>query len=157
MKNFVETGERVVVAAPEDASSGEFLVVGGLFGVAEFAADSGDDVVLLRRGVFSLPKATGAAWSQGDRLYWDAGNKRFTKTATEGRPFWEVLPHLAGTLIETELRRAMERRTPVRFEAEGIIARGWADVVATPTPEPGWLCLLALGAGGLLARRRRRS
>lgn len=59
----------------------------------------------------------------------------FTQTSTEGRPFFEVLPHLAGTLVETELRRAMERRTPVRFEAEGIIARGWADVVATPTPE----------------------
>ncbi|MDQ2084705.1 DUF2190 family protein [Xanthobacteraceae bacterium Astr-EGSB] len=86
MNNFIETGDTVVVTAPEAADSGEFLVVGALFGVAAAAADSGAEVVLKRTGVFELPKATGAAWVQGDRLYWDATAKKFTKTASNNQP-----------------------------------------------------------------------
>jgi len=86
MKNFVQDGCTVVVAAPEAADSGEFLVKGGLSGVAVTAADNGADVPLLREGVFELPKATGTAWVQGDRLYWDATAKNFTKTAAGNQP-----------------------------------------------------------------------
>jgi predicted RecA/RadA family phage recombinase len=86
MQNFLEHGDVVVVTAPETADSGEFLIVGGLRGVAQAAAASGDPVPLKLSGVFELLKATGTAWSQGDRLYWDASAKKFTKTAAGNMP-----------------------------------------------------------------------
>jgi predicted RecA/RadA family phage recombinase len=46
-------------------------------------------VPIKRRGVFTLPKATGASWSQGDQLYWDGTNKNFTKTSS-GNTKWGV-------------------------------------------------------------------
>lgn len=86
MKNYLQEGCKAVVTAPEAVDSGEFLVVGSLFGVAEHAADIGKPVVVVREGVFELPKETGQAWTQGDQLYWDAGAKRFTKTAAGNKP-----------------------------------------------------------------------
>lgn len=84
MKNYLEDGETVVIAAPADTASGDFVVKGALYGVAVAAALSGADLVLKRGGAFELPKATGAAWTQGDRLYWDATNKNFTTSAGAG-------------------------------------------------------------------------
>ncbi|WP_428673699.1 DUF2190 family protein [Reyranella sp.] len=83
MKNFLQSGETVTVTAPEAADSGEFLVVGGLYGVAVAAAENGAPVVLNRCGVYLLPKATGAVWAQGDELFWDVSAKKFTKDATK--------------------------------------------------------------------------
>lgn len=86
MKNYIGPGDTVVVTAPEAADSGEFLVMGGLSGVAVAAADNAAEVVLKRSGVFELPKVTGTAWVQGDRLYWDASAKKFTKVASNNQP-----------------------------------------------------------------------
>lgn len=83
MKNFIESGDSLTVAAPEAADSGEFLVVGALYGVAGHAAESGADVVIHRRGVFTLPKTTGATWAVGDELFWDVSGKKFTKDSTK--------------------------------------------------------------------------
>lgn len=80
MNNYRETGDTVVVASPEAASSGEFLVKAGLSGVASAAADNGAEVVLKRKGVFELPKTTSEAWAQGQPLYWNASTKAFTTT-----------------------------------------------------------------------------
>lgn len=80
MKNYVQDGKTVTITAmPEAVDSGEFIKVGALYGVAPAAYDNGAEGVLVRSGVFELPKATGA-WSQGDALYWDASAKNFTKT-----------------------------------------------------------------------------
>lgn len=83
MKNFIESGDKPTIAAPEDADSGEFLVLGALYGVAGAAALSGENVVIHRRGVFTLPKVTGTAWAAGDELFWDVSAKKFTKDSTK--------------------------------------------------------------------------
>lgn len=83
MKNFLGNGETVVVTAPETVDGGEFIKVGELYGVAPVAAASGDPVVLNRCGVFNLPKVAGAAWTQGQKLYWDASQKMFTADDTK--------------------------------------------------------------------------
>lgn len=83
MKNYKGSGDIVTVAAPEDADSGEFLIKGAIHGVAGIAVSSGADVPLHREGVFTLPKATGAAWVVGDRLFWDVSAKKFTKDSTK--------------------------------------------------------------------------
>lgn len=83
MKNYIESGDKPVVAAPEDLDSGEFFVVGALHGVAGHAALSGENAVMHRRGVFTLPKVTGTAWLVGDELFWDVSAKKFTKDPTK--------------------------------------------------------------------------
>lgn len=96
MKNAKGSGDIVVVAAPEDADSGEFLIVGGIYGVAGIAVASGANVPLHREGVFALPKATGTAWAAGDRLFWDVVAKKFTKDSTK-RPIGAVAAAAAGS------------------------------------------------------------
>ena len=81
-KNYVQPGNVVTVLAPVGGvSSGDPVLVGSLFGLAVYGAVEGKDVEIATAGVFTLPKATGTAWSVGDPLYWDASAKKLTKTA----------------------------------------------------------------------------
>jgi len=82
MKNFIQDGDTVSVAAPYDVASGGGALVGSLFGVAVDAATSGNAVQLKTSGVFTLPKATGQAWTVGAKLYWNDTNKNCTTTAS---------------------------------------------------------------------------
>src|SRR5689334_22276273 len=90
MRNFVQKGDDIDVVAPSGGlASGDFYLLGALGGVCATAGAQGVTVTLKRYGVFTLPKATGAAWSEGDQLYWDNSAKKFTKT-TSGNTKWGV-------------------------------------------------------------------
>lgn len=83
MKNWNSPGEHITLPAPTDVSSGAFVAVGAISGVAQTAAAAGEDVVLVRRGVFDLPKVAAEAWSIGVRIYWDATAKVMTTIDTD--------------------------------------------------------------------------
>ena len=70
-KNFIQPGDTVTVPAPADVSSGEGVLVGKLFGVAQFDAKTGDDVEISTKGVYTLPKTSAQAWTVGAPIYWD--------------------------------------------------------------------------------------
>lgn len=83
MKNFIQEGDVIKVAAPYDVASGAGAQVGtALFGVAVATAASGADVQLMREGVFELAKTSAQAWTVGDKIYWDNTNKVATSTAS---------------------------------------------------------------------------
>jgi len=83
MKNFIQPGNTLTLAAPTGGvASGDPVLVGAIFGVAAFTAAEAADVEVVTEGVFTLPKATGAAWAAGDILYWDATAKKLTTTAS---------------------------------------------------------------------------
>lgn len=82
MKNYISPGDVVTVPAPAAVSSGDGVLVGGLFGVAATDAGSGDPVDIKTRGVFSLPKTSAQAWTVGAAVYWDADDKVATTTST---------------------------------------------------------------------------
>lgn len=82
MKNFIQAGEHLTVAAPYDVSSGGGALVGSLFGVAAADAVSGADVVLCTEGVYALAKTSAQAWTLGAKVYWDNTDKVCTTTAT---------------------------------------------------------------------------
>jgi predicted RecA/RadA family phage recombinase len=82
MKNFVQPGVNVTLAAPYDRLSGEGALIGSLFGVASVDVDSGDDAVFVTEGVFDLAKAASQAWTVGAKIYWDNTNKVCTTTST---------------------------------------------------------------------------
>lgn len=76
MKNFRQQGDAINVAAPVGGcTSGDIVVVGSLYGVAGFTALAGVIVPLHNKGVFSLTKKTNEAWTVGEIIYWDTGNK----------------------------------------------------------------------------------
>lgn len=84
MKNYVQPGLTLTLVAPYAVVSGAGLLVGSIFGVATGAAASGAPVEAQLRGVCDLAKATGAAWTQGARIYWDDAAKNCTTNAAAG-------------------------------------------------------------------------
>lgn len=82
MRNYIQPGKTVTVPAPADVKSGELVVVGSLFGVAEFSAAEGDPVEIATEGVFELPKEQAQAWAVGVKVYYVAADKVLTTTAT---------------------------------------------------------------------------
>lgn len=83
MKNFKQPGDIVAVPAPANVSSGDGVLVGTLFGVAAFSALATKTVEIKTSGVFELPKVSTEVWTVGAAIYWDAGNKVCTTTATD--------------------------------------------------------------------------
>ncbi len=83
MKNYIQTGDNLTLPAPYDVDSGDGALVGSIFGVAAGDAATGEDVDLVTRGVFELPKTSALAISVGDKLYWDNTAKLVNKTSTD--------------------------------------------------------------------------
>lgn len=84
MKNRIQPGHTMTVTAPANVKSGEFVVVGDLFGVANADALSGTPVEVDCGGVFTLPKAAAQAWTECVGLYWDATAKAMTTNSNSG-------------------------------------------------------------------------
>lgn len=82
MKNFVQRGEIVTLAAPYDVASGAGLLVGAIFGVATSAALSGEPVETAVCGVYELAKTSAQAWTVGAKVYWDDTAKVCTTVPT---------------------------------------------------------------------------
>lgn len=82
MKNFIQNGEVLTVTAPAAVSSGDMVVVGSIHGVAQADAESGALVEIARRGVFTLPKVSAQAWTEGAKIYWNPTNMNATTTAS---------------------------------------------------------------------------
>lgn len=78
---LVQKGDLIEVVAPRTVNSGDLVLVGSIFGIAQVAAASGATVLICVVGVHSLPKATGA-WSQGDLIYFDNTAFNCTKTSS---------------------------------------------------------------------------
>jgi predicted RecA/RadA family phage recombinase len=81
MKNFVQPGDNLDLAAPRALTSGAGFLVGSIFAVASVDAAQGATLAGVTRGVFDLPKAAGAV-TQGQKIYWD--NTAFVVTTTVG-------------------------------------------------------------------------
>jgi predicted RecA/RadA family phage recombinase len=82
MKNFVQNGDVVTLAAPYDVAAGAACKVGSLVAVATSAALSGETVEGVVVGVFDLAKVSAQAWAVGDKIYWDDTAKLMTTTAS---------------------------------------------------------------------------
>lgn len=101
MKNFVQAGDSITVPAPAAVASGAGVIIGSLFGVAQAAAASGEDVVLLLEGVVTLPKEPSQAWAVGVRIYWDAAASRCTSTASGNKLIGACVKAVAGGAGDT--------------------------------------------------------
>ena len=101
MKNFVQPGANLTLAAPYDRLSGEGALIGSIFGVASNDVDSGDDGVFVTEGVFDLAKTASQAWTVGVKVYWDNTNKVCTNTASGNTLIGTATAAVAGGAGDT--------------------------------------------------------
>jgi predicted RecA/RadA family phage recombinase len=80
VKNSIQDGDVLPLPAPYAVASGGGALIGSIFGVAVTALANAEVGSFQLRGVYSLPKATGAA-TLGAKAYWDNTNKNVTATA----------------------------------------------------------------------------
>ena len=83
MRNYIQPGHAITLAAPYDVASGDGLLVGSIFGVATHDASTGAEVEAQLTGVVEITKVGTQAWTAGARVYWDDTNKRATNVATD--------------------------------------------------------------------------
>jgi len=82
MKNMVQPGDTLTLAAPYDVLSGAGAKVGNIFGVANADYLSGADGEFDVVGVADIKCLTTDTFSVGDLVYWDNTNKRCTSTSS---------------------------------------------------------------------------
>lgn len=75
MKNFVQPGNNLTVAAPYAVDSGQVVVIGQLAGVAASDADNGAQVDIATVGVFDLAKPSADVFTVGAPVYFDTATK----------------------------------------------------------------------------------
>lgn len=85
MKNFVQPGDTVTLAAPYQRNSGEGALIGDLFCVACDTVANGATGDWKTEGVIDLTKIGSQAWTVGALIYWDDTNKRCTNVSTGNR------------------------------------------------------------------------
>lgn len=102
MKNYIQPGETLTVIAAGTVSSGQLVVTGSLIGVANTDAVLNDELEVDVVGVFTLPKVTTDVVATGDKLYWDSGAGKLTKTAGTGsKPLVGYATAAAGNGVTT--------------------------------------------------------
>jgi predicted RecA/RadA family phage recombinase len=101
MKNFVQPGKTITLAAPYDVVSGNGLLVGSIFGVASADALTGAEVETALTGVFDLTKAPSQAWGVGDKIYWDDSTNVATKTVAGNTLIGVAVQAVAGGAADT--------------------------------------------------------
>jgi predicted RecA/RadA family phage recombinase len=80
--NFVQPGQVLTLTAPSGGvTSGSGYLIGAMFVVALHSAVAGESFEGQLTGVWSLPKTSAQAWTEGAALYWD-GSKVTTAEST---------------------------------------------------------------------------
>ena len=85
MKNFIGVGNRVTLVAAAVTTSGQAVLIGSLFGIAENAAAIGDPLVLILNGIYDLTKTASQAWTVGQLIYWDIATSRVTNVVATNK------------------------------------------------------------------------
>lgn len=81
--NFLQPGEVMSFTAPTGGvTKGVPVLIGALLVVPTDTVAQTLQFQGQCYGVWTLPKATGEAWTEGALLYWDNTNGEFTTTAT---------------------------------------------------------------------------
>lgn len=72
MKNYIQPGQVIEFAAPSGGvTSGDVVQIGQIVGVATTTAAQTVRFNLAVTGVYTVPKATGEAWTEGALVYFD--------------------------------------------------------------------------------------
>lgn len=79
MKNRLSSGDTMTFTAPGGGvTSGTPVLIGSILVIPEASAAAGAQFAGAATGVFTLAKTAGAAWAEGQVLYWDSATSSFT-------------------------------------------------------------------------------
>lgn len=82
-KTLIQDGDTIQFTTAGAVAIGEVIEFTNMIGVAlEAATASGRSIAVATRGVWQLAKETGVAFTQGQKVYWDAANNRVDATNT---------------------------------------------------------------------------
>src|SRR5687768_13736264 len=83
-KNFVQPGDSITFVAAANATSGALVIIGQMFGIADYSQVTGEQLTITCGGVWDLPKLNAASMSfaVGANVYWDATNSVAVANAT---------------------------------------------------------------------------
>lgn len=81
--NYKQLGNTMTFTAPSGGVvSGSAYMIGSLLVVATSSVAVGLPFEGVAVGVFTLPKATGSAWTEGQMLYWDTSANNLATAAS---------------------------------------------------------------------------
>lgn len=84
MINYVQPGDTLTMIAPSGGvSSGDPVLLGKIFGIAQVDALVGESFPLVTKGVFTIAKEAPLVITAGAYLYWDASESVLTTTSTD--------------------------------------------------------------------------
>lgn len=75
MRNYKSTGGSITLAAVAIALSGDPVLAGNLFGVAQHDAAVGEPLTIVTEGVFTLAKDSAAVFAVGEEVWFDPATK----------------------------------------------------------------------------------
>lgn len=79
MKNYVQKGDTLTLAAPYARTSGQAMKVGSIIAVCTGDADNGATIEAAVTGVYDVAKVSAQAWATvGLPIYWDDAAKLCT-------------------------------------------------------------------------------
>lgn len=85
MKNGIHTGQVMTFTAPSGGVvSGSPVLIGALLVVPVTSNAVGEKFAGETQGVISFTKVGSQAWTEGQVIYWDNTNKRFTNASATG-------------------------------------------------------------------------
>lgn len=85
METYVQPGKTLNLTAPGGGVvSGTGVLIGALFVVPTVTAAAGEKFSAFVAGVIEHGKVSAQAWTEGQRLYWNAGLSQVTSVATDG-------------------------------------------------------------------------
>jgi predicted RecA/RadA family phage recombinase len=122
MKNYIQPGSILSAVAPTGGVlSGQGMLAGSIFGVAQFSAAQGEPVEIAVEGVFELTKVGSQAWTVGLQIYWDDTNKRCTSA-------YDAAHTLIGVAVAAVADGANDTKGRVRLNgAFGVMSKAYID------------------------------
>lgn len=82
-RNFIQPGNTLTLTAPTGGVvAGTVYLIGTLLVVAQNTVAQTLPFEGIVTGVVTQPKATGQAWAEGAKVYWDNTAKNFTTTSS---------------------------------------------------------------------------
>jgi predicted RecA/RadA family phage recombinase len=163
-----QKGATVTVVAPGTIENGDFVIIGGIFGLALNGATTGLDVEVITEGQVNLTKATGFVPAAGDPAYWDEADEALNSDSTnpcighyaqaaltgDTAAWVQLTPNGAHTVAHVEKLSLFLENGVANTKAQVFVAPYAGKIVglsyytmAKPTSSAGTVLLTAQNAG----------
>lgn len=128
MNNYKKPGDTMTFTAPGGGVvSGTAYLIGALLVVAASTVAATLPFEGVVEGVFTLPKTTGTAWTEGEALYWDNSTKKLTTVSTGN----------TAVGVAAAVAASGDATGDVRLEGTRIGANGVQSIVLGTTAPDG--------------------